>query len=53
MDTAEDHIINVNVKIPSKLPKEELEALKKIAEIRRSGWRWSKSFFQILKKPSK
>ena len=32
MDTAEDHIINVNVKIPSKLPKEELEALKKIAE---------------------
>lgn len=49
-----DHIINVNVKIPSKLPKEELEALKKIAEshgeVVGDG---SKSFFSNFKEAFK
>ncbi|MCE5329247.1 molecular chaperone DnaJ, partial [bacterium] len=45
-----DHIINVNVKIPTKLSREEIEILKKIAEnkgeIVGDG---SRSFFSNLK----
>ena len=45
-----DHIININVKIPVKLSREEIEALKKIAENKgETVGDGSKSFFSNLK----